>query len=61
MAFALTFRAFDAAFTDADLKTIARGIDRKRAAGSDLNPKGTLLKNADEPITRFTVPSSGVK
>jgi hypothetical protein len=45
LAFALTFRA----------------IDRKRAAGSVLNPKGTLLKNVDEPITRFTVPFTDVK
>jgi len=61
MAFSLTFRAFDGALTDADVETIARGIDRKRAAGSILNPKGALLKNADEPITRFTVPFPDVK
>ena len=61
MAFAMTLRAFDAALTDVDLETIARGIDRKRAAGKVLNPKGALLKNADEPITRFTVPFPDVK
>ncbi len=61
IAVALTFRGFDAALTDDDLETIARSIDRKRGAGNLLNPKGTLLKNADEPITRFTVPFTDVK
>lgn len=59
MAMALTYRRFDAALSDAEIETIARGIDRKRGAGALLNPKGALLKNADEPITRFTVPSEG--
>ena len=61
IAFALALRAFDAALTDTDIETIAHGIDRKRGAGNVLNPKGTLLKNADEPITRFTVPFTDVK
>jgi len=61
MAMALTYRTFDAALSDAEIEKIARGIDSKRAAGDRLNPKGALLKNADEPITRFTVPLQEVK
>ena len=61
MAIALTFRAFDPALSDSEIETIARGVDNKRGAGSRLNPKGALLKNADEPITRFTVPSHEAK
>lgn len=55
MAMALTYRRFDSALSDAELETIARGIDRKRGAGALLNRKGAVLKNGDEPITRFTV------
>jgi len=51
----------DAALSDADIETIARGVDNKRGAGSRLNPKGALLKNADEPIPRFTVPLHELK
>jgi hypothetical protein len=48
-------RAFDPRLTDAQLDTIARGIDGNDAAGRKLNKKGRVLKNGDEPATRFAV------
>lgn len=46
-------RAFDPKLTDAQLETIARGIDGGSAAGQKLNKRGRVLKNSDEPATRF--------
>lgn len=48
-------RAFDPGLSDAQLDTIARGIDGNSAAGQKLNKRGRLLKNSDEPATRFAV------
>lgn len=61
LATALTYRTFDATLSDAEIEKIARGIDNKRAAGARLNPKGALLKNGDEPVTHFSVPTNEVK
>ncbi len=48
-------RAFDPKLTDAQVETIARGIDGNDAAGQKLNKKGRVLRNGDEPATRFAV------
>ncbi len=48
-------RAFDPKLSDAEIETIARGIDGSYAAGQKLNKHGRVLKNGDEPITRFHV------
>ena len=48
-------RAFDPGLSDAQLDTIARGIDGGYAAGQKLNKQGRVLKNSDEPVTRFSV------
>ncbi len=48
-----TMRAFDPKLTDAQLDTIARGIDGNDAAGQRLNKKGRVLKNGDEPVTQL--------
>jgi hypothetical protein len=48
-------RAFDPKLTDAELDTIARGIDGNDRSGQKLNKKGRVLKNGDEPVTRFAV------
>ncbi|GAC1534584.1 MAG: hypothetical protein NVS2B17_03820 [Candidatus Velthaea sp.] len=53
LAIAATFRSFDPALTDDELRTIAKNIDDNRAAGTELNPRKKPLKNSDEPVTRF--------
>lgn len=50
-----TMRTFDAQLSDAQLEKIARGIDGLADEGRQLNPRGTRLKNGDEPVTRFGV------
>lgn len=50
-----TMRAFDPGLSDAQLETIARGIDGGSAAGQKLNQHGRVLRNDDEPVTRFHV------
>ena len=57
LATAATFRAFDPKLSDEQLETIAKSIDDNRAAGGQLNPKRKRLRNSDEPVTHFTVPS----
>jgi hypothetical protein len=53
---ALSMRRFDANLSDKDLDTIAHSIDDNRRGAARLNPnKATVLKNADEPVTRFAV------
>ncbi|HZO95271.1 MAG TPA: hypothetical protein VFB22_16105 [Candidatus Baltobacteraceae bacterium] len=48
-------RRFDARLSDADLRTIAHGIDELRDEAGHLNPhRGTALKNGDEPALRFS-------
>ncbi|HTW86017.1 MAG TPA: hypothetical protein VMD91_18245 [Candidatus Sulfotelmatobacter sp.] len=55
LAVAATMRRFDPHLSDAEIETIARGIDAN-AAGPVLNPhRATALRNADEPVTRFRV------
>lgn len=55
-AIAASMRRFDSALSDADVATIAQGIDANRAGAARLNPrKATALKNGDEPVTRFAV------
>ena len=46
-------RAFDPRLTDAQVEIVARGIDDANAAAAKLNPRGTFLHNADEPVTQF--------
>jgi hypothetical protein len=54
-AIAETMRRFDPALTDAEVEGIARGIDQN-ASGAVLNPhRATALRNADEPVLRFSV------
>lgn len=49
-------RRFDAGLSDKDVDTIAHAIDDNRRGAARLNPrKATTLKNADEPVTRFSV------
>ena len=57
VALAATFRSFDTGLTDDQLDKIAKSIDDNRAAGVQLNPKRARLRNANEPVTHFTVPS----
>ncbi len=56
-AVAATFRRFDPELSDADIGTIARGIDDSVKAGLTLDPKKKPLHNGDEPVTIFTVPA----
>ena len=52
---AAAMRRFDAALSDKDIETIARAIDDNRRGAARLNPrKATVLKNGDEPVTRFS-------
>lgn len=55
LAVAATFRRFDSRLDDAEIETIARGIDDGVKAGTALNPKKRPLRNGDEPVTIFTV------
>ena len=48
-------RRFDPKLTDDQIDTIAREIDENASAGARLNPKKKRLRNADEPVTTFTV------
>jgi hypothetical protein len=48
-------RAFDPHLSDAEVETIARGIDAATGAGSHLNKGGRVLRNGDEPVTAFFV------
>ena len=55
-AIAVSMRRFDPKLSDKDVDTIAHAIDDNRKGAARLNPrKATGLKNADEPVTRFTV------
>jgi hypothetical protein len=55
--FAARMRQFDPSLTDSDLEKIAAGIDGNFKGGQAVNPKGRELKNWDEPVTVFEVPS----
>ena len=55
-AIAASMKRFDAQLSDKDLDRIAHAIDDNRKGAARLNPhKATALKNADEPVTRFSV------
>jgi len=56
LAAARAMRRFDPKLSDAEIDTIARGIDGNATAGARLNPRKKRLSNGDEPITTFTVP-----
>ncbi|HEY9180565.1 MAG TPA: hypothetical protein VIO32_07580 [Candidatus Baltobacteraceae bacterium] len=56
-ALAEQMRAFDANLTDKQLEEIAAGIDDNLKTGARVNPHGTYLKNWNEPVTVFEVPS----
>ena len=56
-ALAQDMRKFDSALTDKQIEEIAGGIDYNLRVGSRVNPHGTALKNWDEPVTVFEVPS----
>lgn len=56
VAIAASMRRFDPRLSDADLDTIAHGIDDNRRGEARLNPhRATGLHNADEPVLRFSV------
>lgn len=54
-AFALRMRSFDAKLTDAEIDTIAHGIDDAWSVGNRVNAKGKALRNGDEPDPAFSV------
>lgn len=56
LAAARSMRRFDPKLTDEQIDTIARAIDENAFAGARLNPKKKRLRNADEPVTTFSVP-----
>lgn len=56
-AFALRMRSFDAKLSEAEIDTIARGIDDAWSVGQRVNAKGKVLRNGDEPEAAFTVPA----
>lgn len=54
-ALAARMRDFDPNLTDAELATIADGIDGELQIGRAVNPKGTAIPNSVEPATEFRV------
>jgi hypothetical protein len=56
-ALAEQMRSFDSALSDKEIEKIASGIDDNLKLGAKVNPHGTALKNWDEPVTTFEVPS----
>lgn len=54
-ALALRIRHFDAKLSDAEIDTIAHGIDDSWSVGGAVNPKGKALRNSDEPDPAFSV------
>jgi hypothetical protein len=56
LALAATMRRFDPKLNDAEITTIARGIDEGARFGAALNPKKKRLRNWDEPVTTFVLP-----
>jgi hypothetical protein len=53
LALAAGMRSFDPALGDAELATIAAGIDAMRDLGPQLNPKKKRLANGDQPVATF--------
>lgn len=56
-ALAAQMRSFDPGLSDKELEQIAAGIDDNLHVGARVNPRGTALKNWDEPVTIFEVPA----
>ncbi len=54
-AFANQMRDYDPTLTDKEVQGIAEGMDYNLGLGKRINPKGTALKNGDEPIVIFEV------
>jgi hypothetical protein len=54
---AATMRRFDPQLGEAELAIIARGIDDATLAAASLHPKAKPLRNGEEPVTSFVVPS----
>jgi len=54
-ALALQMRGFDPNLTDGEVDAIAHGIDGNLKIGAAINRKGRVLKNWNEPVTRFEV------
>ncbi len=54
-AMAAKMRAYDPQLTDKQISDIAEGMDFYMGLGTRVNPKGTALKNSDEPATIFEV------
>ncbi|HEV2260983.1 MAG TPA: hypothetical protein VGR69_01675 [Candidatus Rubrimentiphilum sp.] len=52
-ALAARMRDFDPNLTEAELATIADGIDGELQIGRAVNPKGTAIPNSVEPATEF--------
>lgn len=52
---AQSMRTFEPQLTDAQIESIAQGIDGNLKLGRYVNPHGTLLKNWNEPATSFKV------
>jgi hypothetical protein len=50
-------RRFDPSLTDAQIATIAAGIEDSAKAGAALGGPKNRLRNGDEPATRFAVAS----
>jgi hypothetical protein len=48
-------RAFDPALTDAEIETIAAGIETNWKLGDTIDLKGGALRNSDEPSPPFSV------
>jgi hypothetical protein len=57
LAVAAAMRRFDPKLSDAEIERIARDIDDGAGLGTALNPKKKRLRNGDEPVTSFAVPS----
>lgn len=51
---ALRMRAFDPQLTDAEIESIAEGIEGNLKLGTTIDPKGRALKNSDEPVPAFS-------
>ena len=57
-ALAERMKQFDPSLSDKQIEDIAEGIDGNLGVGKRVNPHGTFLKNWDEPVTAFEVPSN---
>ena len=56
-AFAERMRAFDPGLTDAQIASIASGVETNWQLGKTVNHNGIALANSDEPVPAFSVRS----